>query len=677
MKDDITTASDKSTGTDAQPLEKRWSFDAWSSAHYVFLPAGAYNGNRFFSLKLPYSPRVPEEFLKGPDTPMVITDVPRLALPPEPSFLQLKTGDLAFPCFGWFDPAQKSAWLAWAEHPEEATDWMWEVTESHGHASASFRIQSPGIRQSPVYRFPMMQRTSPDPLAEARRTRIDVNVDTWSCETIGEFLDRIFSMRAGLAENVEVPPVMPMSAAFDLIEEHYHRDSWIERIGQFATNCDPASSYPYQTGWCGGMIATHGLLASKISLTRTRVLRSLETFFTHAPRACGLFAGRCSRDGVWSADLTHDLERPYTHNWTLTRRQGDTLYFLLRQLRALESEGPWKAPQSWNAALLASAECFIKIWEKHGQFGQFLNQDSGEILLGGSASGAIIPGALALASIRFGDTRFLEVATQAGEYFAREFLVKGFTTGGPGDACQNPDSESAAALVESCALLHQATGESIWLRHGTSAAALLATWVMPYNFRFPTGSEFSRLDVRTRGSVFANTQNKHSAPGLCTQSGRGLLDLFRATGDTRLIDLLCEIARFIPQTVSRVDRPIHTADGRPLPSGWINERVNTSDWDENVGGVFFGSCWCEVSLLLTHAELPGIYCRPDLDKVWVLDHMEVQMHQEYLEIRNPTAFPARVRVLIESAQSSGEIQEIGLQPGSFVMLPISEPWADR
>ena len=125
------------------------------------------------------------------------------------------------------------------------------------------------------------------------------------------------------------------------------------------------------------------------------------------------------------------------------------------------------------------------------------------------------------------------------------------------------------------------------------------------------------------------------------------IEEIRAIHDQPLMDLLCEIARFLPQVVSREDRPIHAKDGRAMPSGWINERVNTSDWDDNVGGVFYGTCWCEVSLLLTFAELPGVYCRPDLGKVWALDHVEAVLNGTELRLHNPTEFPARVRVLIE------------------------------
>jgi len=42
-----------------------------------------------------------------------------------------------------------------------------------------------------------------------------------------------------------------------------------------------------------------------------------------------------------------------------------------------------------------------------------------------------------------------------------------------------------------------------------------------------------------------------------------------------------------------------------LPCGFINERVNMSDWegDSCIGGVFNGSCWSETSNLLALAEV--------------------------------------------------------------------------
>ncbi|MCC5843003.1 MAG: hypothetical protein JJU05_02000 [Verrucomicrobia bacterium] len=639
--------------------DRTWIFDDVTPDLFVFMPAGLYAGNRFPSLCVDYSPRVPEDRLRGKETPPYITDVPRLRLEEGFSSVQLKSGDLAFPAFGFYDPRSGRGWLAVAEDPAAAADWLWEIEESGDRRRICFRVSNPAVRRSPVYLMPKMQRESLDVPPDQPGVTPSVRIVEGDYATLTDWLDAVFSLRAGLCDGQTVPATVPMSHAFDLIEEHYNRDSWNEAVGVFTTDCNPQSRYPFQTGWCGGMIATQGLLAGRDPLTRTRLLKNLETFLLRAPRPCGLFYGRASLDGEWTPDFAHQPDKPYTHQWTLTRRQGDALLYLIRQLQALGEE----VPDAWWGAVRRAADFWVDLWRREGQFGHFLHQETGEIFVGGSASGAVVPAALVAAHARFGDERYLETAEASARMFAGEFLSRGVFTGGPGDAMQNPDSESISAYVESCAALYQATGAPEWLTHGRAAAALAATWVMPYNFPFPAETEFGRHRIHSRGSVFANTQNKHAAPGICTHSGLGLLTLFRATGDERLMDLLRDIVRFMPQTVSRPDRPVHDAQGNAMPSGWINERVNTSDWDHNVGGVFYGSCWCEVSLLLSYAELPGVYARSDSRKIWCLDNVEAEWEGDTLRLRNPTPYPARVKVWIETAEDAAKPLPVLALPG--------------
>jgi hypothetical protein len=207
----------------------------------------------------------------------------------------------------------------------------------------------------------------------------------------------------------------------------------------------------------------------------------------------------------------------------------------------------------------------------------------------------------------FGDEKYIETARLAGEKYYNNFVARGFTYGGPGEALCAPDSESSYAMVESMVLLYEAEKEEKWLRYAKDSLHLLSSWVMPYSYTFPKGSEFARLNINTVGSVFANVQNKHSAPGLCTASGDAIYKLYKYTGKKEYLDLLRDIAFFLPQCVSTEERPIFSWHKEPirLLSGWMCERVNTSDWEdqERVGGVFDGSCWCETSILLSFSEL--------------------------------------------------------------------------
>jgi hypothetical protein len=126
--------------------------------------------------------------------------------------------------------------------------------------------------------------------------------------------------------------------------------------------------------------------------------------------------------------------------------------------------------------------------------------------------------------------------------------------------------------------------------------------------------------MKTVGSVFANVQNKHSAPGFCTLSGVGLYKLYKWTGNEMYKELYEDVTRTVSQYMSTNARPIFSwdvpkdasllnddnlrAEREQLPSGFICERVNMSDWESRrcIGGVFNGSCWCECTNLLILAE---------------------------------------------------------------------------
>ena len=91
-----------------------------------------------------------------------------------------------------------------------------------------------------------------------------------------------------------------------------------------------------------------------------------------------------------------------------------------------------------------------------------------------------------------------------------------------------------------------------------------------------------------------------------------------------------------------------------MNSGMMCERVNLSDWEgqEGVGGNIFGSTiWVETALMLTVAELPGVYLRTDTGRLEIFDHVTASWDaaSKTLTLRNPTAFPAKVQVLAEDA----------------------------
>ncbi|MEK0315736.1 hypothetical protein [Cohnella sp. 56] len=316
---------------------------------------------------------------------------------------------------------------------------------------------------------------------------------------------------------------------------------------------------------------------------------------------------------------------------------------------------------SWLQGLRKLADAFVRLWDTNGQFGQWVDHDTGELLVGGSAGGAMAIGGLALCGRLFGEARYTEVARAAGEDYYRRFTLAGITTGGPGEILQCPDSESAFALLESYIALYETTGDRAWIERAEEAADQCISWCVSYDFEFPAASTFGRLGMRTAGSVIANVQNKHSAPGICTLSGDALLKLFRATGKPRYLMQLRETAHNMTQYLSRADRPIRGWDGQDMPAGYMSERVNMSDWEgaELVGEALPLSCWCETSNMLTYAEVPGIYTQPDTGLICELDHVKCVLETaadggKALRITNPTAWPATVKLLAEHAPEAAQ-----------------------
>ncbi|MEM6551371.1 MAG: hypothetical protein AAF750_04505 [Planctomycetota bacterium] len=366
----------------------------------------------------------------------------------------------------------------------------------------------------------------------------------------------------------------------------------------------------------------------------------------------GLFYGRHGTEG-YNGDL---FGRQGT--WHLTRKSADALYFLVKQL-AVWRERVGEPKQAWMDGVTRCANAFVTLWRRHCQFGHFVDHDTLDMRVAHSGSAGVAPAGLALLARDLDRPGYLDVAKAAVRDQDERYVRHGYTTGGPGEACQCPDSESNFAQLESAVVLHEVTGEPELLEVARRAADLAASWCLSYDYDFPKTSEFGRYNLPSVGGVFANAQNKHGAPGICTFSGDSLLKLYRATGERGYLELLADIARCMPWCVSRPGRQIKANNGELHPVGWINERLNTSDWDHNVGGIFFGDCWCEAAFMLSATEVPSVYIDLARQTLVSLDHLAIEaVRWDATGVRftlsNPTGFNASAAVLTDCAATLAE-----------------------
>lgn len=217
------------------------------------------------------------------------------------------------------------------------------------------------------------------------------------------------------------------------------------------------------------------------------------------------------------------------------------------------------------------------------------------------------------------------------------------TTGGCADILQNADSETAAGFMTSLMALYDTTGDVQWLNKSRTLAHLTATWVVSYDYELPPQTELARLGAKLAGAVWASTQNKHGAPGFCTSSGDPLLKIYRATGDRRYADLLRDV--------------VHAHAEGIRPGGEITERLTYCDADSRGSRGGGSTGWNELNGFLMALEVPGIYFRTDQGDLYVFDHVEARVVRRdaagvTLAVTNPTAWPASVTVLAESASQA-------------------------
>jgi uncharacterized protein YyaL (SSP411 family) len=249
----------------------------------------------------------------------------------------------------------------------------------------------------------------------------------------------------------------------------------------------------------------------------------------------------------------------------------------------------------------------------------------------------------------------------------------GMTIGGCGDILQNADSETAVAFMTSLMALYDMTGQREWLEKSRQLANLCATWTVSFDYILPAHTTLAKRGARLAGAVWASTQNKHGAPGFCTSSGDPLFKIYRATGDERYAKLMYDVVHAYAEGIQ--------------PGGNITERLTYCDAD-NKGewGWTSSTGWNELNGALMAVELPGIYVRTDIDRMFVFDHIEAKVLKRdktgvTLQIRNPTAYDATVSVLAENKEQASKpsgytsflnCQKIQIKAGETIIQKVSK-----
>lgn len=673
---------------------------AWKKENYVFAPAALYNGNRFTAVERSYAPAYTQAEREASGEETFITDVPRLD--PNGGRAQLNSGDLATPCVGYFAPESKTGYLLFFEQRNSLGNLGLTLDEDLKAGEMAFTISAPCVREK-KYEMCTTKANSDD--RGARLKKGDCIVLNWEefsfpCADVTEFLRTFFKLRIRPETKRTYPMDVPWSRAYRLIESKNNAHNWVENPRFYKLSEAGSGIYSeWQTGWVGGTMSTLPGMIVGDETTRSRSRETLDFVFDQLQSPSGFLYGIFCGGKLYGDDFsTVD-----NYNIVMSRKNADALYFLIRHLLWMEHEGQ-EIPEKWRTGSKKLADAFVSFYRKWGEISQLIDVEHFCPYVRGTSAASIAPAGLALSARFFKDDSYLECAEELAEQFYQRDLTHGYTNGGPGEILGCPDSESAFALLESFVVLHAEIGKEKWLHDAEDAAALCASWCVSYDYHYERNTQFARRGVATTGAVWANVQNKHAAPGICTLAGSSLFRLYRETGEMRYLELCKDISHNITQYVSTPENPMYASyvwGGPPAiqkwfngvsasilyrlrgasapifnPIGRINERANLSDWEgsANVGEVPHGSCWCEVSAMLTWLEIPAAYIQPDTGFCFAMDHLECSVQRETadtltVELRNPTAYDAEYRLFVEnSTERTRPIEDMCLEDFRIVRI---------
>ncbi len=582
----------------------------FDGSEYVLLPACCYDGNRFDVLKKDYPPMFTEEEARV-DMPVTITDVPRLQKDGA-GIVEVTTGDVSVPCIGVYLRKQRKGILLYTIQQIDGTNL------GLAYQQGKLMLRYPFFREHGAYRWPFMVKSTDKGrvFRKGETVRIPCRYMEFDCGSMEEFFEMFFRNRKCMGLPCERPAILPFQKQFEIQRDKFNYCNWYGQGGFYGHGAKTdRPKAVWQPGWCGGGMSSYALLKLGGELEQKRAMSTLRHIF-HTQKDCGFLAE--ATDGA-GQEISRGFGPEETKHWHLIRESADVLYFIFKHFDVLK-ERNIEIPDEFEAGAKRLADAFLKLWKRYGQFCQFVDLRTGDIIVGGSTAGAIAGAGLCRAYQYFGNEEYLRTAEAAGSFYYSRDAQNGYTTGGPGEILQGPDSESCAGLLETLVTLYETTHADHWLEKAKHAAHLCASWTVAYNYAFPPQSEFARLNIKSVGAVFANVQNKHGGPGICTLSGNSLYRLYQYTGEPLYRELFEDIVLTVSQYMSTDARPVFswdvpkdasllrddsiTAPRERLLPGYICERVNLSDWESArcVGGVFNGSCWCETTNLLILAE---------------------------------------------------------------------------
>jgi len=180
---------------------------------------------------------------------------------------------------------------------------------------------------------------------------------------------------------------------------------------------------------------TFPMLALGDEMHRQRVTKTFDFAIPAVQGKSGYFLATIHPDGK-AAGRDWFPNQPIV----LTRQNADALYWLIKQFTLFRSQGHAATIKpAWEQTTKRMAQAFVDTWRRHGQWGNYVNHETGDIAIYNSTSGAMAIGGLAYASSYFNEPEFVDTAKAAADYYYRQDFVRRDSPTGPvRTSCRTP-----------------------------------------------------------------------------------------------------------------------------------------------------------------------------------------------------------------------------------------------
>ena len=270
-----------------------------------------------------------------------------------------------------------------------------------------------------------------------------------------------------------------------------------------------------------------------------------------------------------------------------------------------------QAPEKYERAVRAMCGFFLKNYPEGG-FPQILNCQGGIVTLEGCAGAMLLAGFL-YAYKYFGDRAYLDRAVSAFDFYYGTYLQNSIAAGGALDTyCV--DKESAGPVLRAALLLHEITGDPVYLEKAQKVAYYLMTWCFYHDVAFPEASDCAKMGVRTTGGTSVSAAHHHID---CWGAYYvpDMIRLYRLTGKESFLAHARILWRFTVQYQSDGELVLH---GMKRMAGAQNEAIFQNLWCTEADGIMRGTLNDWLIIWVKTFQLDALYAVEEMGEREVL-----------------------------------------------------------